>query len=606
MIINRIFSNLSYAIEKYRLILWILLLLLTASILIFPVNLQFEYHPVESLYIFGDNLLLFSILYVVWLASLLLLLFSKIAEWQRVVLITIFTLVFLGFWVVNTPYGSYADGMVNMGHVKYLTETGNIQFDHPVLAYFQFPGMHLTALSLSEITGLDIFWVRIIFILFLRVLFAILLYLFFSRTLNNKTLASLSVILLIQGSIMLSRTEFHPSDMAFIFFGIILFTVFVINKYRSVPMMSIFIISFAGLIMTYLAIPVFIIFILGGIYLLQKISKKNTISWTLLIFCIVIFLTWEMYWATRMFYGLAGHTQDLIAAFSDPIERLLPIFGTASSKLGESVPLWASLTRFFWMAVIFVLGMVLGVRNIFRIRKLDSTETLETGGLWGVLIFSVIGVFAFPGGTQIHRILMYAPLFTVPIIMRFLNSYEKPQTDYIPAHHNLLTRSSNWLGKYSVILLMVIFFVLSLPTFLVNRSDINTQTIYKYELSAGEFVENNFDDNSLLFISDILTIYTNTYYVPDASLSHPPQPWEVSGEEDFWLALDRITENFTNSTTMSLFTLTEKFDKPYSSLFNITQDDPKWLGFTHKLTENNMIYSNNHTQIYQHQPLKAY
>jgi hypothetical protein len=114
---------------------------------------------------------------------------------------------------------------------------------------------------------------------------------------------------------------------------------------------------------------------------------------------------------------MLGHIPDLVAAFNNPMERLFPIFGTASTSLGESTPLWASLTRYFWLVIIYVLGVILGIRNLFRFKRLDSIEILETGGLWGVLIFSVICVFAFPGGTQWQRVLEYAPFFTVPIIV---------------------------------------------------------------------------------------------------------------------------------------------------------------------------------------------
>ena len=174
-----------------RLLLWIVLLLLTSAILLFPVNLDFEYHAVESLYIFGDNLWLFGIIFVLWMTVLLLLLLGRIGEWQRVTLVGIFAVVVFGFWVIITPYGSYADGLVNMGHVKYLSQTGSISFDHINLAYFQYPGLHLTGFALSEISGLEIMEIRPLFLLFCRAYDKLcpdtdILYLYSRRNIYNK------------------------------------------------------------------------------------------------------------------------------------------------------------------------------------------------------------------------------------------------------------------------------------------------------------------------------------------------------------------------------------------------------------------------------------
>jgi hypothetical protein len=587
---------------SYRLILWILLLLLTASILIFPVKLQFEYHAVESLYIFGDNLLLFSILYVVWLASLLLLLFSKIAEWQRVVLITIFTLVFLGFWVVNTPYGSYADGMVNMGHVKYLTETGSIPFDHPSLAYFQYPGLHLTALSITEITGLDILVTRTILLVFSRILLAILLYVIFTKSLHNPAVASLSVLLFFHGSLLLQRTMFHPGITAFIFFVILLWILMTYKDGRVMPLMVVFLICFSALTITYLPIPAFFIFAFVGIYIMQQISKKMTYSRSLLIFCVVIFLTWEMYWATRMFSGLAGHTQDLIAAFSNPLERLLPIFNTTTASLGESTPLWASLTRIFWLVVIFVFGAILGIKNLFRYKKLDLKETLETGGLWGVLIFAAVCIFAFPGGTQQSRVLMYASLFTVPIIIRFITNMK--ESNMIPQSTNInkyLIIPWNKVIKYSIVMIYLVVLVMSLPTFLVNHSDVDNLSVYKYEHSAGEFVETHYDDRSLSFISDILTVYTSVYFVPDAEFASLPQPWEIASGQELWTKSNNLLYELQSSSNTAIFVFTERFDQAYRSAEYYEEFSTEWIEFINILSRNDMIYNNNHSQVYANQ-----
>ena len=585
-----------------RLLLWILLLLLTALILLFPVSLRFEYHTIESLYIFGDNLWLFASLYIIWLATLLMLLFTKNNEWQRVALVSIFTLVFFGFWIINTPYGNYADGMVNMGHVRYLEQTGTIAAEHPVLAYFQFPGLHLAATAFSQICGLDIFITRTISLLFGRILFAVLLYILFSKSLKDSLLASLAVLLLLQGSMMLSRTTFHPEVAAFPFFVILLIMLLATGEGRA-KVKTVFFITFGALTVTYLPIPAFFIFILGGIYVLQKFTGKSLVTGSIIILCLTVFLAWEMYWASRMFTGMVGHVQDLAAAFSNLLERLLPVVGTVTTSLGENVPLWASLTRTFWLALIFVFGAILGIRNLFRFRRLDSIETMETGGLWCVLIFSGIAILAFPGGTQQSRVLMYASLFTVPIIVRFLSGLGyRSESFRSPGYVKSLSNSWGWIGRHAFILLFIVFFVLSLPTFLVNHNSVNTQTVYRHELSAGEFIETSHEGIPIHFFSDIISVYTSVYYVPDASFSYMPYPWDIADEEALWLETDRLVERFEGSSGDAIFVLTEKFSQPYRSISIVEPTDVRWLEFIGKLSKHNQIYDNGHTQIYSNQP----
>lgn len=594
---------------SYRLVLWILLLLLTSAILLFPVRFQFAYHPVESLYIFGDNLLLFGALYCPWLAILLLLLFTRNNEWQTVALVSIFALVFFGFWIINTPSGGYADAVVNMGHVKYLEQTGRIPVDHPVLAYFQFPGLHLMGLSLSQISGLSIFKTSTLFILFSRILLAVLLYVLFAKSLKNHHLASLAVLLLLQGSLMLSRTAFHPSSMAIILFTILLIMLLTTHEGRArgiaVPATLITLISFAALVVTYLPIPAFFIFVLAGIYILQKLSGKSLIGASTLFLCLVMLLSWEMYWATRMFGGLVAKARFFIASFADPMERFYPALATAEAKLGESVPLWASLTETFWLAFIFVFGAILGIRNLFRSRKLDLVETMETGGLWGVLIFSIVVILAFPGGTQQSRVLIYAPFFTVPIIVRFLAGFSR-RNELLPSAGSVQgpANSRSWFRRHIFTLLPILFFLLSFPTFLVYNSSVSTMAVYRYELAAGEFVKASYGGKPLLFFSDIVTVYTNTYYVPDANFNNPPQPWEIADEEELWLKMNRLVDRFENLGGNAIFVLTERFTWPYRSMYIFNPSDPTWIEFVNRLSQNDKIYDNGHTQIYTNKPVE--
>ena len=126
MIVLGIF-NLNWIKGLNRVLLWILLLILTAILLIFPVQTVVKYHPVQAPYIF-TNFPLFVALFLIWLALIFVLFISKknrlAVSWEHVVLAIIFGLVFIGFWCFISPNGSSADDIFSMGHVRYLLDGG--------------------------------------------------------------------------------------------------------------------------------------------------------------------------------------------------------------------------------------------------------------------------------------------------------------------------------------------------------------------------------------------------------------------------------------------------------------------------------------------------
>ena len=179
--IKKALLNLPQVAEKYRLVIWILLLLLTMAILLFPVHLEYEFHSVQSPYIFDNKLPLFSALYSIWMLLLLVLIFSKReARWEKLALVCIFAIVFLGFWAIITPYFRHHDEWYNAAHVQYLLNEGTISLEWeeiPVyLGYFEWPALHFVGSTMVQITGLSILKIRTLFVVFEALLLPTLLY----------------------------------------------------------------------------------------------------------------------------------------------------------------------------------------------------------------------------------------------------------------------------------------------------------------------------------------------------------------------------------------------------------------------------------------------
>ena len=182
--------------SQHRLLVWVLLILLTLIILLFPVKLINEYHPIQAPYIF-NNVPGFTILFYVWIFFILWLGFAigkyDNPRWEHLALVSVMGLCIIGFWIFITPYGSYADSIYNMGLVRYLNEFGRIPTGNTVLAYFDFPGMHLLVSGISQLTGMNIFNIQTLFLIFNATFFSALLYILFTYWLKNSKSALIEV-----------------------------------------------------------------------------------------------------------------------------------------------------------------------------------------------------------------------------------------------------------------------------------------------------------------------------------------------------------------------------------------------------------------------------
>ena len=539
------------------------------------------------------------------------------------VLVSIFALVFSEFWAINTPAGGHLDEPWQMAHIRYLQDTGGIALGQPNLSYFQFPGFHLVNSSFSQICGLGIFETRTLFLLFSGVLFAALLYLLFAKFLKNPLLSSLGVLLVVQGGILTSgdMKAFWPGNLAFLFL-IVLLLLLAWRGNRALgtaPYELIMIIFLAAFTISYLPMPICFIFILAAIYLLQKLARKRVVSLQTIALFLVMFLTWQIYWSSVSFVGMAEWATSFVTGFTDIGERLQHIFsGPATTALGGGMPLWASLVRFFWMALIFGLGTILGIRNLVKARRLGSMEVIETGGLLGVMVFTAFCFFTFqlesPNAGQFLRFFRYAPFFAVPIVLRFLygsgsrNELSRGNTplndpgrgSIYDRFHRGLANFWGWSSGNVFTVLIILFFVLSLPTFLAHHNSVCTTAIYSYDCSLGEYLESAYGADEELDIFSSCTVNICTYYVPEAHFHVIVAPELRIGGDELWAEIDRLADDFESSNEEnSIFVLSHRFRLPPGYPGAIEPTDPSWVELVDRLSQSNKIYDNGYIQVYE-------
>ena len=321
--IKRTWANLALLAEKHRLALWILLVLLTAIILFFPVHLaEYEYHAIQSPYIFGDSLPLFAALYVSWIALLLLLLFSGREDsiWERAALVCIFGVVFLGFWGIISP-NRWNDGLNNIRIVNYITEGGVLEYHHNI-GYLSFPGLHVLGSSLCQITGLEDFDAVAVLTTVNAALLSALLYLLFLRTLKRSTVAAFAAIMVLQGSIMISAcTYFYPG-----YFALTLLVAFLLLINKQEQALSLWgchglvvVILLIGVTVMHFSTSLCFFFILLGIYLVQKVMKREIVTLPAVALFFTIILAWQVFWLFGGFESLVGMIPEMLEDLSTTV-----------------------------------------------------------------------------------------------------------------------------------------------------------------------------------------------------------------------------------------------------------------------------------------------
>ena len=580
-----------------RAVLWAILLILTATLLSFPVHLVNEYRPIQAPHIF-DNLALFGVLFSVWMLLLLLLAFTKKDEgdkisWETTGLAALFGTVFVGFWVVITPNGSFADGISIMGHVRWLVDEGSIPVGHANLTYFDFPGMHLLVSALSEFTGMGIFASRTLFLLFNAALFAALLHVFFVRILKSNRTAFLGVLLVMIVSVMIVEKIriFTPGALGFTLLAALL-VMLTRSEARmfgaTVADRLLTLIIFAAMTVSYFATSFLLPLILLGMYLVLAAARDKGTRFSPLTIALLLtmIVSWTVYWTWHTFPTLTSFLSSLGEAIAEG-EFLRSVLTLGPANVGGALPAWASIIRIFWFAFLAISSAV-GLYNLLRIRRLSHAERIVTGGLVGVVLLTLLGTFATQAGAQFTRFLLYAPLFSVPILLLFL-------------------QRSGDRGRKGFAALALLVLALAPPTFLSTVNTVDTDAVHPYEHAAGEFLEDHTledGESHVVYRTSMVAGSWAKYYVPDARI------WGISwdayrSQEDARAEVRDIVEDFTRPFLrwkQKVFLSSPKSRVPYQHRLGMGPDDPVWEEVNTSISGTNMVFNSGHIQIYARRP----
>ena len=557
--------------------------LLTILLLLSPIHLTLDYQPVSSLYIFG-NLPLFAVLYFIWFALILVLLRSRKDAPFQIFILCLFSMVFLGFWTMATPWGESPDGQWIMAHVQYILDNGRIDFHNVNLIYFEFPGFPLLNSFLSQVTSLNIFSTRLVYLLSSTTFFTFTLFVFYRKILMNNFIASLAVLLLIQSNIWISLSQsFVPINLSFLYFTsfLILFFIGSLTFERKL----LFIILYGALVVGYVSLSFGLLFVFLGLavsFATSKLSqpqddlRSRRLSYVFAL-AFFMFLGWEIYQSVGMFSGLA---QWVLTIFNNSLqERFYTFLNVGTSNTTGGVPLWVNLTRFFWIFFICGFGLVKALQHTRHFRSRDQTLRKLLIWLGGFLVFGFLTMLFSPGGAQYHRLMIYLPFFLVPILLMSLSK-----------------------KKIYVFSLIALLSILSFPTFIAYNPRIAYLSTYPSEIAAGTYLRfgHNSQNEMQIFVIGWTksACYLNLY---DAHFSSESE-LAYTSTSSFWQHVNVLLANFeTEHTAMgtdSIFIFGEKSLIVPEHLLGINSNDTGWEQLNSHLALDNRVYSNGNVILF--------
>jgi hypothetical protein len=583
------------------LLLWIVFLCLTSLIILFPATLKYEYSdfPAPFLYIF-HNFNLFAVMYYLWLLLLMVLLFTRgnerTVEWEKAALVAMFALVFAGYSTFMTR-GLVGDAFTPAGDIKNLLQQGH--FSTPLaLKYNGFPGFSLLGTGVSLVTGLSTVNYMMIFTFFQILFFAIMLFLLFNRLTKNPYFAAWGAVITIQVDVSIATQlpQFHAG--AFTPFCLVVTLLWLLLVARSgkkgrwfglEPNDFLIIGVFIAIGISHLVTSVTVFLIILGIYTFQKIGKKKIISDRLAFILLLVPAVWNLalnFSMVKYFANMVYHAIPDI--FSGRIFRewLLPMQTT--SYVGSRAPLWTAFPLYLGPLLIVIVGGILWLVGLFRLKRADQDRYFIFGGLAGIVVLALILLFLGSLQESYGRTMVYIAFFTVPIILWWLISL-------------------NTLRKYVFSILAILVFVISLPAFLLDSKSIAGSTYYPREQASGEFLESVYSNGSGLYLYGMEgSVYYLTYYLPSAHLEHayPPDFRSTSTAAMWQSVFDYVSASETaladvkGATLIMMFS--PKWDVPFRNYAGVDViGSPEWEQLESRLSVNNVIYSNGFVRIYQ-------
>jgi hypothetical protein len=577
-------------------VFWAALLGLTPLLLSHPVDIHIVYQQVETTALL-PHLLRFGILFMLWGTTVLALVVTRSEEkgnnWSDLLLLNLFVLVFWNFWNLATPLGGGLDSLYNSAIVRNVLDTGSIANPAPLnFLYLEFPGLHLLAVSLASVTGLDPLdaaWaLRLLFVH----LYVTLAYIVLTSVLASKRMVLIGTLVLVVGALapVGAAQSFAPAVL-----GIILLTLawlFIVRQEQRGTQAASrlgFMLVAGALIVSYFVNTMMVlgivvaIWLLRGARLLTKVSRHPRVGWGLgsagVLFLAVSAGAWYLYWSQILFsYTVTQFWREF--GFAYP---------TSSFESGAlSVPPWATATRLTWLGFLGIGSGVVLIRILSRRGLSTGAQSLTAWAFLGVAVVSAAAFAASLGGYQFYRFEIVAPLFVVPLVLGWKPTLSQP------------CRRLVGFPRLTIVILVALLWTTMLSSFLLAPRDIGSGTTYPSEIATGNFIRRQFAHRNNLQGYSIASSQSSAVYAyasPNATLK-TDDPLQPIGR--FWDNASSLVQGYL-SAPMDSPTITFLWSAKAIALMRkqgIASDDPNWSRLIAELSTTKRVYTNGLTALY--------
>lgn len=565
--------------------LWFTLVLLSVVLIAYPKHLIMEYAPVQSLRVF-PNLWLFGGLYYAWFAGLVAILFfprrfGSVSVWEGSVVASLFALVNRGMWDILLP-DWWADGLSNIVTSQFIIDSGRIFQSNPNIAYLDFPGLHILAASLAQLTGIDVFSTASILLLLLDLLTALLLYLICLEILRETRLAALAALLGMLGNVLFAVFFFYPG-----FSGLVLLSAFILVLIKHAPSMavshwSLALILLAGVTVTHFVSSVAFGFVLLSTFTIGYLARWLRIPATTVVFSGVVPAAWLIHYTRLTFYNLTVMGSHVLRELTE--NPLYWIATVARANFGGNEPTWVTATKLFWLVAIYGLGTLSILLYAFRLKTLETPSRVAISAFLGLTALSLAAVLLSVGGFEFFRFLTFAPLFTAAFLVLFLRD------------------STHFWSKAGPLALLLITIVLSLPTFLAHRPRVEQYAYYPHEYAVGRFIFSTGGDGRL-------QVYSLGFsHLPVLRYNAHARFWteglanlSLRSEVGLWEGVAELLVGFQShglKEGQSVFLYSDRPKVYYQHIFQINPRSRMWLQLEERLSRTNLAYDSGHAKVY--------
>lgn len=556
---------------------------------LYPKHFALEYAPVQSLRVF-PNLQLFGGIYYAWLTTLVVLAFlpgrlgGTLGAFEGLALAGVFSLTYRGMWDILLP-DYWADGLSNIITAQFIMDGGTILPTNPNIAYLDFPGLHVLTVVLAQIINSDIKFAVVVMLLVLDVLTAALLYLISLALLKDVRLAVFAAVLGMLGNPVFAYYFFYPGYLG----ATLLFTfLLLLFKDQASPLArGCALVLVAGATLSHFISSLAFAFALAGVVIADPyFRQRRRLAMTTVVLFAAVPMGWLVHGASpTTFRNLAVIAGEIVRNLT---ENTLFWFATiARANLSGSQPLWARGIRFFWLFTLYGVGTLATLSYIPRSRQAETAARVAAGAFCGLILLSVTATVVSPGGDQFFRFLVFAPVFTAPLLIRVLHQS--------PA------------GRRAALGALVLTTVaVSVPTFLAYRSPVEMYTYYPYEYYVGRFISSATAGENPEIYSLALSRLPVLRYKRDAQYFDEGQAnVNLIDENGLWKAVSGLEQRFgtvPTRATLGLFINSARPKVFYQHVFGIMPTSQEWVNLEQRLSVADLTYDSRHARVYMWRP----